>query len=153
MTKTVILQIPGAEPQGQPRPRTYHTGGRVITHSPHTAYYSRIMTAAVREKMQRGAFPTDGNIAIVADIYFAVPASLRKKEKVARLRRLYHTQKPDCDNLAKTILDALVAGRLITDDRQVASLCVIKRWAEKHDTQIEIVWSNEEEENDKDCNF
>jgi Holliday junction resolvase RusA-like endonuclease len=147
-SKTVILQIPGAEPQGQPRPRVYRTGGRVITHSPHTAYYSRIMTAAVREKMRNGAFPADGYIDISADIYFALPPSLRKKEKVARLRRLYHTQKPDCDNLAKAILDALVAARLIADDRQVAGLSVHKKWSSTHCTYIEIEWNNEEENND-----
>ena len=145
-SKTVILQIPGAEPQGQPRPRVYRTGGRVITHSPHTAYYSRIMTAAVRAKMQKGAFPAEGYIDISADIYFALPKSLTKKEKAARLKAMYHTQKPDCDNLAKAILDALVAARLIADDRQVSYLRIIKRWSTEHDTVIHISWYNNEEE-------
>lgn len=148
MTKTVILQIPGAEPQGQPRPRVYHNYGRIVTHSPHNAYYHKIMLAAISARMQKGAFPPDGNISVVADVYFALPKSLTKKEKAARLASLYHTQKPDCDNLAKAILDALVAARLITDDRQVASLCIIKKWAEKHNTKIEIVWENEEEGNE-----
>lgn len=145
-SKTVILQIPGAEPQGQPRPRVYRTGGRVITHSPHTAYYSRIMTTAVRAKMQKGAFPAEGYIDISADIYFALPKSLTKKEKAARLKAMYHTQKPDCDNLAKAILDALVAARLIADDRQVSYLRIIKRWSTEHNTVIHISWYNNEEE-------
>lgn len=145
-SKTVILQIPGAEPQGQPRPRVYHNHGRIITHSPHNAYYNKIMLAAISARMQKGAFPADGAISIMATTWFAVPPSRTKKEKEKRIKQKYHTQKPDCDNLAKAILDALVAARLIADDRQVAELSISKVWAERHDTMIIINWRNEEEE-------
>ena len=146
-SKTVILQIPWVEPQGQPRPRVYHNYGRIVTHSPHNAYYHKIMLAAISARMQKGAFPPDGHINVAADIFFAVPPSLSKKEKAARLKAMYHTQKPDCDNLAKAILDALVAARLIADDRQVAGLSVHKKWSTTHCTYIEIEWNNEEAEN------
>lgn len=146
-SKTVILQIPGAEPQGQPRPRVYHNYGRIVTHSPHNAYYHKIMLAAISARMQKGAFPPDGHINVAADIFFAVPPSLSKKEKAARLKAMYHTQKPDCDNLAKAILDALVAARLIVDDRQISYLRIIKRWSTGHNTVITISWYSDEEEN------
>lgn len=146
----IKIEIPGTEPKGQPRPRVYHNYGRIVTHSPHNEYYFRIREEAIKVMVKRrGGLPKGTGIEITADIYFAVPPSLSKKEKAARLASQYHTQTPDCDNLAKAILDALVAARLIADDRQVSYLRIIKRWSTDHNTVIHISWyNNEEEEND-----
>ena len=139
----IIIEIPGTEPQGQPRPRVYRIGGRVITHSPHNDYYFRIREEAIRAMVKRrGGLPEGTGIEITADIYFAVPPSLSKKEKAARLAARYHTQKPDTDNLAKAILDAIVSVGLIPDDRQVYRLSISKEWAEQNRTIIKIEWEN-----------
>jgi crossover junction endodeoxyribonuclease RusA len=41
---------------------------------------------------------------------------------------VYHTGKPDADNLAKAVMDALSALRVWRDDAQVAHLYVEKRY-------------------------
>lgn len=87
-----------------------------------------------------GDLPEGAAVEITADIYFAVPPSLSKKEKAARLAARYHTQKPDTDNLAKALLDAIVSAGLIADDRQVFRLSISKEWAEQNRTIIKIEW-------------
>ena len=137
----IIIEIPNIEPKGQPRPRTFRNGGRTITHSPHNDYYYAIRTEAIKERLhRRGGLPEGTGIEITADIYFAVPHSLSKKEKAARLAKRYHTQTPDTDNLAKAILDAIVSAGLIPDDRQVYRLSISKEWAEQNRTIIKIEW-------------
>lgn len=137
----ITIEINGTEPQGQPRPRTFRNGGRTITHSPHNDYYYAIRTEAIKARLKRhGGLPEGAAVEIAADIYFAVPHSLTKKEKAARLASRYHTQTPDTDNLAKAILDAIVSAGLIADDRQVYRLSISKEWAEQNRTIITIEW-------------
>lgn len=40
----------------------------------------------------------------------------------------WHAQKPDSDNLGKSVMDALSAAGAWTDDAQVAELIISKRW-------------------------
>lgn len=129
-----------AEPKGQPRPRVYRNGGRTLTHSPHNDYYFAVRAEAIVATYRHAAVPEGAAIEITADIYFAVPPSLSKKEKAARLAARYHTQTPDTDNLAKAILDAIVSAGLIADDRQVYRLSISKEWAEQNKTIITIEW-------------
>jgi Holliday junction resolvase RusA-like endonuclease len=60
-------------------------------------------------------------------------------KKQAAMREAWHTQKPDVDNVAKAILDAL--KNRWRDDTQVARLTVDKRWTdcEQGHTWIEIL--------------
>ncbi|MBO4555513.1 MAG: RusA family crossover junction endodeoxyribonuclease [Elusimicrobiales bacterium] len=140
----ITIEINGTEPKGQPRPRTFRNGGRTITHSPHNDYYFRIRAEAIKARLKRhGGLPEGVAVEIAADIYFAVPPSLSKKEKAARLAKRYHTQTPDTDNLAKAILDAIVSAGLIADDRQVFRLNISKEWAEQNNTTIQIEWEEE----------
>lgn len=60
-----------------------------------------------------------------ADFEIAMPASWSKKKKAQYLGSLHH-QKPDIDNLVKSVMD--LYG---TDDGHVSALQVTKRWAEK----------------------
>lgn len=41
----------------------------------------------------------------------------------------FHMNKPDVDKLARAVLDALVAGGALTDDKNVVNLQATKRWA------------------------
>ena len=137
----ITIEINGTEPKGQPRPRVYRNGGRIITHSPHNDYYYAIQTEAIKARLTRhGGLPEGVAVEITADICFAVPHSLSRKEKAARLAARYHTQTPDTDNLAKAILDAIVSAGLIADDRQVYRLSISKEWAEQNKTIITIEW-------------
>lgn len=51
---------------------------------------------------------------------------------------LLHTKKPDIDNLAKAVLDALVKAGAIEDDRFVVRLLTMKTYSEVPRVSIEI---------------
>jgi Holliday junction resolvase RusA-like endonuclease len=50
-----------------------------------------------------------------------------------------HTIRPDGDNLAKLVLDAVVRAGLLADDGLVASLTVSKLWVEPGSEGVRIV--------------
>jgi Holliday junction resolvase RusA-like endonuclease len=67
-----------------------------------------------------------------ADInfYFPFPTSTAKKN---RLHNTPKTTKPDIDNLAKGILDALEQTKIIKNDSQIHSLTLCKRYTVHND--------------------
>ena len=70
--------------------------------------------------------------------FFAPPKSVRKKDKIEMLtNRLLPVKKPDCDNIAKIVLDALNKIAYV-DDSQVVELAVKKRYAEKAKVSVHI---------------
>lgn len=117
---TYRLTIPGV-PIGQPRPRAMAFGGRARVYNPKhpvDAYKAAVAFAA----QQAGVPVTDGPVVVHVTAYFPYPKSTPKKHLID-LR--WHTKKPDADNIAKAVLDALSCWR---DDSQVASLVVWKRF-------------------------
>jgi Holliday junction resolvase RusA-like endonuclease len=109
----IKFTVPGV-PVGKGRPRFTRTG--------HT--YTPDKTAAYEEKV-RLCWKTQtgscfaGGIPLKASIiaYFPIPKSASKK-KAAAMDGSFHTSRPDADNVAKAILDAL-NGYLYPDDSAV----------------------------------
>lgn len=67
--------------------------------------------------------PLEGGIELRFTAYMPCPASESKKRKDAMLRgEIGHTKKPDLDNLAKQLLDAMSRLRFWHDDKQVVRL-------------------------------
>lgn len=77
-----------------------------------------------------------GPVKLEATFAFPVPPSL-EKTKAGRLEKAeclgvgWHTQKPDRDNLAKALMDALNHAGIWDDDCQVCTGNVEKRWSEQ----------------------
>jgi Holliday junction resolvase RusA-like endonuclease len=70
-------------------------------------------------------------------IYFGMLRPKAHYRSGGRLREespKWHTAKPDVDNLAKAVLDALVDAQLFHDDAQVVRLMVTKRYTDSMDT-------------------
>ena len=61
---------------------------------------------------------------------FPPPKSASKKVRTAMLRGEPHTKKPDLDNLAKQIKDAMTRLQFWHDDRQVMRIVCEKRYGE-----------------------
>ena len=109
----IKFTVPGV-PVGKGRPRFTRTG--------HT--YTPEKTAAYEEKVrlcwkaQTGS-GFAGGVPLKASIiaYFPIPKSASKK-KAAAMDGTFHTSRPDADNVAKAILDAL-NGYLYPDDSAV----------------------------------
>ena len=100
-------------------------GNFVQTYTPEkTAEYEKL----VRLRFQNaGGQITDKPVRVEITAFFAPPKSIRKREKAEMLaNRILPMKKPDCDNIAKIILDALNKIAYI-DDSQVVEL-VVKKW-------------------------
>lgn len=72
------------------------------------------------------------------DVFMPVPKSYSKKKAEQALKNeIKPTVKPDCDNIAKNINDAL-NGIVYPDDKQIVSLIVNKHYGNNADVKIRI---------------
>lgn len=121
-------------PKGQPRPRGTHVGGYTRVYNPTTTkQWKGQITLAAMPYINAGGEMT-GPVKVV--LHFRMPRPKKHfrtgkhegkiKEDAPRI----HTGKPDTDNLAKPILDALTKAGMWKDDSQVADLYVSKRYAD-----------------------
>lgn len=124
MTDTRHFVIPG-EPQGKGRPR-FTRSGHTYTPDKTTAYEGIVRYLYTQQC--DGMFPKDCPLVVTIEAVFATPKSdsvRKRQEKLCGLLR--PTKKPDTDNLAKIICDAL-NGVVYYDDAQITTLHVIKRY-------------------------
>ena len=135
-SKAITFLVNG-EPKGQPRPRAFarRMGDKFV---------ARVFDAGTAENWKgavafvaRNHAPEallDGPVTMELWFHFARPkAHFRAGDPDKGLRPNaphYHTGKPDADNLAKAVLDALTKmGIFWRDDSQVARLLVRKSYA------------------------
>lgn len=128
---SVQFTVPG-EPKGKGRPRFLKTG-RTYT-PPATIQYEKHIAARALESMRGQPVNTPCSVSIVA--YKGVPASWSKARRQRALQGLEVPGKPDLDNVAKAVLDAL-NGVVYADDVQVTRLKVKKMFSES--PRLEVV--------------
>jgi Holliday junction resolvase RusA-like endonuclease len=80
---------------------------------------------------------------IVKPIKLTIRATFNPPKSYSKVKRLrclktYHSKKPDIDNIAKAIMDAL-NGIAYKDDNQVVILHIEKWYGEEDSVEIEIV--------------
>lgn len=81
----------------------------------------------------------DKQLAVKITVNSEVPKSYSKKKAAMCLAgEIRPTSKPDCDNIAKNILDAMT-GVVYPDDKQVVSLLVQKQFAERSFVEITVI--------------
>ena len=135
----INFTIPG-EPKGKGRPKFSRQGNFVKTYTPDTTVnyenWVKICFQGAGQKM------LDGQLKVVIKSYFPIPKSFSKKKRESALKEeLRPTKKPDCDNIAKIILDAL-NGLAYKDDKDVVS-CLIEKWYSEN-PRVEVYIDNEE---------
>lgn len=108
------------DPIAQGRPRAFKTPrGQIRVYDPATARdWKRTVQSQVLP--QKPPVPLEGPLAMDLVFLFRRPRSLPK-------RILYHTTRPDADNCAKAIKDAL-RGIVYRDDSQIVDLHVTKQY-------------------------
>ena len=75
--------------------------------------------------------PMAGAVSLEFRAVFPTPKSVSKSRRAAMLRgQQYHTHKPDLDNLAKQLKDAMTRLQYWYDDRQVVRLICQKAYGE-----------------------
>jgi Holliday junction resolvase RusA-like endonuclease len=129
----ITFSVPG-DPVPQPRARVTTRGGFARAYVPkdHPVHaYRQAISAAAR---QAGLTSTGEPLSVIIDAVFARPKShLRKsgvKPDAPRLPR------PDVDNVAKAVLDAL--QDVIGDDTNVGRLVVEKTYGTEARTTVRI---------------
>lgn len=131
------IVIPGV-PVGKGRPKFSTFGGYPKAYTPvKTVNYENLVKIAFQ---QTGEQPFERETQLRADItaFFPIPKSTSKK-KLYEMQNglLLHTKKPDCDNVAKSILDAL-NGLAYYDDAQICQLTVCKLYSNEPHAEVVI---------------
>lgn len=114
--------VPG-EPRGKGRPR--FGNGRTYTDAK-TVAYERLIAGQAAAAMPCPA--TELPVYVRVDIYKGVPKSWPMWRRKRALEALEIPGKPDLDNVAKAVLDAL-NGVAYADDTQVVRLVVQKAYS------------------------
>ena len=129
--------IPG-KPYAKKRPRFSRATGRAYDPAGNAQAEDSIGTIAMRHFPQ----PIEGAVEVIIEAQFAPAASWSKKRRADAIGKP-HTQKPDCDNLGKTVMDAL--NRIAwADDGQVASVTIRKSWGAFDLTRVSITAAPQE---------
>lgn len=128
-----IFTISG-EPEGKARPRVTRNG----TYTPHkTAAYEKLVQMSFRTQCP-GTFFGDAPLCVYITACFTPPARATKRKRSRMLSgEIRPTKKPDTDNIAKAICDAL-NGVAYRDDSQICCLTVQKKYAEMSAVSVRI---------------
>lgn len=129
----VEFAIPG-KPFAKQRPKATVAGGRARVYTPKetVSFESKVAEIA------RPFFPApiEGPVKLRIVAVFAIPGSWSKRKQV-EAEGTHHVQKPDGDNLLKSIKDGMnrIAWR---DDCQVADVRCVKRWGRYAETYVQV---------------
>lgn len=139
--KEVIKMVILGDPQAQKRHRHFHNkkAGRIQNYDPSSgdkADFLSIIQSSAPEK------PLEGPLRMSVDFFFARPKShYRTGKNSSELKPsapMWHTSKPDRDNLDKFCMDAM-KGIFFRDDAQVCLGRIRKMYSDMPRTEIEIV--------------
>ena len=133
MGKKVQFEIAGLA-KGKGRPRFRSTGKFVQTYTDkETATWENFVRLSY---INSGGEKLSGCLSVSIMSYFPVPKTISKKKR-AELMFAPFPHKPDCDNLAKSILDAL-QDIAFDNDMQVTYLTVGKFYSDTARTVVTI---------------
>ena len=127
----LYIRVTG-EPKGTPRTKARSVVGHARVYTPATAddWKGNVM----REAIAAGGrtFFHDRNEAVRVEMAFLFrrPASHYGKKGLKPSAPAHYTKKPDADNAAKGVLDALVDCGTLFDDAPVVDLFISKQWAD-----------------------
>lgn len=126
MTSTIFFVT--GDPKPQPRARAAVRGGHARMYNPSTAdaWKAAVRVAAAEAGLMAAAI--EGPIKLELQFQFCRPASHSTKAGIKPTAPQYHTQRPDLDNLAKAVMDALTDVGVWVDDDQVFDLRAVKGW-------------------------
>lgn len=120
------------EPIAKGRPR-FTMSGRAYTPKRTHDYEKK-----VRESFKGEMFPEDIPLEVHIVAYFQIPKSVSKKRhEEMRRGSIRPMKRPDLDNIAKSICDAL-NGLVYSDDKQVIRLVIEKFYSDYPRAEVRI---------------
>lgn len=127
MSAAIYFVVPG-QPVGKGRPRASSRGGfvRMYTDAKTLSYEQLIAKQATYAMGHLEVLATPISMRIVA--LYNIPVSWSKRKQQLALNGELIPGKPDLDNVAKAVLDAL-NGVVYQDDKQVIRLVIEKSYS------------------------
>ena len=127
-------------PQGKARARTVRNKktGKVNSFTPKktTAYEDYVKQCFLQQVKPDARWFNKEPLEIFITAFFPIPARTTKRDRQLMLEgKMLPTKKPDADNIAKAICDAL-NGVAYGDDSQIAKLTVVKKYTETPRLQV-----------------
>lgn len=115
------------KPFGKQRARTLKNG-RSYT-PPETVHYENLIKLSYQQQVRdKTMFPGALEVSITA--FFPIPESYsNKKKELCRTNKIRPTTKPDCDNIAKIVCDAL-NKIAYNDDSQIVEIRIEKYYCD-----------------------
>lgn len=117
-------------PKPQARPKVFHRtlkSGKsfTTTYSPKTNWYNLVYskTLEIKNSLKKRL---SGALELELKFYMPTPKSISKKKQESLF---YVSKRPDLDNLAKTVMDAMNNACIWEDDSQVAKLILTKLYS------------------------
>lgn len=120
---------------GKERPKYSNKNHRMYTPT-RTSTFEEKVKSTFLEKYSIQTEPIEKPLEAIIKVYFEAPKSLSKKKRISLMYTPYD-KKPDCDNLAKTILDAL-NGLAYKDDKQITYLLVEKLYGTENKIEVDL---------------
>lgn len=144
----IIIKIDGAI-KGKKRPKFARMGNFVSTYTPkETTNYENLVKLMYleqnRDNVSQIKYFNKEPLKLEITAVFEIPKSFSKKKSQQALNKLlYPTKKPDFDNIAKIVTDALnkVAYQ---DDSQIVSVVINKIYGETPYVELKIQAINED---------
>lgn len=131
--KKITFTVP-VVPRGWARARRK---GNVYFVDPETSAFKRAVTRCAAEAMRRSVL-FEGPVEMIVISIMPVPASWsRKKTEAALAGQVRPVAKPDADNLAKAVMDALNLV-VYRDDAQIVDLRSIKFYGARPEVQVAV---------------
>jgi len=125
------------EPVAQGRPKFARVGSFVRTYTPAKSASWKSLAVEALCCAWDGP-PLDDVCSVEVVAVFSRPKRLLRARDPDE--RLPHDRKPDGDNIAKALLDAMQAAGVLRDDARVSELVVRKRYAARHEgPRVEVV--------------
>lgn len=127
------------KPQGKGRPRFSSRGNFVKTYTPQkTANYENWIKTCFLNQCKNFDSSYDGAVKVKIEAIYSVPKSYSKKKRAELLDfQMPYLHKPDVDNIAKCVCDAL-NGIAYKDDSQVSLLFIDKKYGLEDKLIVEI---------------
>lgn len=133
MTAVCEFVIPGSA-QGKGRPRVFNGRGVTPAKTRSQEGYIRALAA----QAMTGRMPHEGPCSVSVAIVKAIPSGWPSwKRDAAESGLIRPTGRPDPDNVAKLVCDAL-NGIVWGDDAQIVGLGVVRRWGSRDETYVGV---------------
>ncbi|MEG1515721.1 MAG: RusA family crossover junction endodeoxyribonuclease [Clostridia bacterium] len=144
METTIRFTVRG-EPQGKGRPRIVRNGAFSRAYTPETTVLYENLIKLEYQRYCKDVCFMEGCVGMAITAYFSIPKTTSKRKRALMIDgQIYPVKKPDCDNVAKCVCDAL-NGLAYKDDSQISDLRIVKRYAEIPKIVVDI-WGIKEEQ-------